>query len=124
MNWFEDLPENCPPKDAIVPNGENFYRLAKNNPPKNEDFFSQRKEFPFTIFDSIPECLARAVSTWKTTDKCREQKKYPRHRNKVIAELTLYKKDGLIKQTFKNNHYSWWRSDDFSIESVKILDES
>ena len=124
MNWFEDLPENCPPKDAVAPNGENFYRLAKKNPPESEDFFSQRKEFPETIFNEIPECIAKSVSTWKTPDKCLEQKKYPRHKNKVITELTLFEKDGVIKQTFKKNHYSWWRSDSFSLESVRIVDES
>jgi hypothetical protein len=124
MNWFEDLPENCPPKDAVIPNGENFYRLAKNNPPGTEDFLSQRNEFPDTIFNDIPECIARSVSTWKTHEKCLEQKKYPRHKNKVVAELTLREKDGVVKQTFRKNHFSWWRSDEFLFESVRVVDES
>lgn len=37
-NWFEDLPDCCPPLDAKACNGS-FYRVAIGNPATNEDFF-------------------------------------------------------------------------------------
>lgn len=30
--------------------------------------------------------------------------------------------DGKIKKTFKNSHYSWWRSKAFDIKKVKTIE--
>ena len=124
MNWFEDLPDGCPPGDALAAEDDVVYRLTKNNPPVSEDFISQRKEFPEAVFPKIPECIARAVSTWRSPEKCLQQKKFPRHKSKVIAKVKLVSTDGMIKQTFKKNHVSWWRTDSFTLDSVIVLDES
>jgi len=46
IEWFEDLPENCPPNNAYSPNHDRFFRLAKQYPPTERDFFSHRKLYP------------------------------------------------------------------------------
>lgn len=40
--WFEELPDQCPPEDAMECNGV-YFRIANGNPATSEDFFSQRK---------------------------------------------------------------------------------
>ena len=56
--WFEELPEQCPPEDAIECNGI-YFRIANGNPATSEDFFSQRKLQPDKIFkgEGIDDCI-------------------------------------------------------------------
>ena len=60
--WFEALPEQCPPTDAKRCEGC-YYRIANGNPVTTEDFFSQRKMQPDKVFKGlgIDECVTRAV---------------------------------------------------------------
>lgn len=78
-NWFEDLPDCCPPIDAKVCNGS-FYRVAIGNPATNEDFFSQRKLSPDKIFkgDGIDECIIRAVSLFSDLPDAKRLLKLPK----------------------------------------------
>ena len=43
MNWYEELPDKCPPNDATEPNGQEFFRLCVENPAIDADFYSQKK---------------------------------------------------------------------------------
>lgn len=123
MNWYEELPNNCPPNDAVEPNGQEFFRLCEVNPASNSDFYSQKKENSNRIFAGVSECILRAVSLWDDQNKCLKQKKYPAQRKKVLGKIELSKEDGLIKNTFKPNHYSWWRSDKFDPALAVIIDQ-
>ncbi|WP_075349185.1 hypothetical protein [Algoriphagus marinus] len=123
MNWYEELPDNCPPNDALVPDGKEFFRLCIGNPATSSDFYSQRKENTNRTFAGISECILRAVSLWDDENKCLQQKKYPIQKNKVLGKIELNIEDGLIKNTFKANHYSWWRSDKFDPALAIITDQ-
>jgi len=120
-DWFEDLPNDCPPSEAEVPNNKIFFRLARSYPPQNEDFYSERKRFPDKKFDA-DECTARAVSIWSTKDACSKIKKLPVHRDKFVVKVKLGPSNGVILKTGRNkNHYSWWRSTNFDInESCEL----
>ncbi len=48
--WFEELPESCPPEDAVICEGT-FYRIAAGDPVKSLDFFSQRRVNPVMLFE-------------------------------------------------------------------------
>jgi len=120
MDWFEELPKECPPEDAKSTEGKTFFRLISNETPNDNDFVSQSFEFPNKIFD-MPLCILKSVSIFDSLDNCQKIKKYPRHRNKCIAKLALRENDGKIKKTFGENHYSWWRSINFSIDDVTII---
>lgn len=123
MNWHEEIPDNCPPIEAIEPDGHEFYRLCKENPAKNSDFYSQKKENSTRTFAGVSECVLRAVSLWDDEKKCLKQKKYPTQKNKVLGKIELNKVDGVVKNTFKPNHYSWWRSDSFDPALAVIIDQ-
>lgn len=123
MEWFEDLPDKCPPEDAYESSGQAFYRIAEGDPVKDSDFFSQKKMDPGRIFSGkgIDECIIRAVSMFDNVEDARSKLKLPKFKNCCIAEVVLNKKDGLVKQTFKQSHYSWWRTKMFDITVSKIV---
>ena len=114
--WFEILPDLCPPEDAMVCNGA-YYRIANGNPAKSEDFFSQRILQPDKIFqgEGIDECVIRAISLFSRKEEAEKRLKLPKFKNAKIALVTLESKDGMIKKTFGNAHYSWWRTTKFDV---------
>ena len=122
MNWFEEIPDSCPPDDAESPGGRTFYRLCMNNPAESLDFCSQRKDNPNKNFAGLSECILRSVSIWETPEKCLEQKKFPTQKKKKLGQIMLQNEDGLIKNTFKLHHYSWWRTIAFNPDLTQILE--
>ena len=123
MNYFEELPDNCPPSDAFESDGYEFFRLCVGDPAISSDFFSQKKENPSRTFAGVSDCILSSVSLWDDKNKCLNQKKYPIQKNKILGKIELQKEDGLIKNTFKPNHYSWWRSDNFDPALVFIVNQ-
>lgn len=120
--WFETLPEQCPPEDAELCNGS-YYRIANGNPVDSADFFSQRKLQPDRVFKGpdIDECIARAISLFSDRKESERRLKLPKFRNASIALVELKPKDGMIKKTFGIAHYSWWRTKVFDVSQVKIV---
>ena len=123
MDWYEQLPPLCPPTDASPCNGR-FYRIAKGNPANDSDFFSQRKLQPDKVFVGleIDECIVRAISLFSDEADVVRRLKLPKFRNANISEVILQPKDGVMKKTFSDSHYSWWRSVDFDISQTKIVE--
>lgn len=110
MQWAEDLPEDCPPQDAVAPDGEVFYRAVQTIPPTERDFFSTKK---LGVLRSgyVDECNESALSIFSTLDGFQKLKKHSRFRNYLIVSLPLGKECGLIKATPSNSHqshHSWW----------------
>lgn len=121
FEWFEDLPEQCPPKEASIPKGMTVYRFSTTEIPDNADFISQRMLAPDIIFNGVDECTARSLSVFDRVETCQNLLKLPRNRKRFssILEVNLDENDGLILKTFKDpNHYSWWRSRAFNLEKA------
>lgn len=120
--WFEVLPEQCPPNDAKQCEGC-YYRIANGNPATTEDFFSQRKLQPDKVFIGlgIDECVTRAISLFSEKDEAEKRLKLPKFKKASIALVTLEPKDGMIKKTFGLAHYSWWRTTEFNVSQAKIV---
>ena len=116
-NWSETLPEQCPPEKAFNPAGLIFYRLCEFVPPTEHDFKSQRANCPSCDF-KLDECIVRSLSVWNDVDKCLNLLKLPRHKGKMVVKVKLTSEDGLVLQTFKPNHYSWWRTKLFDVTSA------
>lgn len=122
MSEFEeDLPQGCPPDDAFPPIGEKYYRLAKNNPPEDTDLMSERAKNPKKNFKH-DECTVRSLSIWSSFSICQDLQKLPRHKKKVILELVLQEKDGVLKDTFSTHHYSWWKSKTFDKRKINLIE--
>jgi hypothetical protein len=116
MNWFESLPNECPPKEAVDTEGYTVYRITESTPPNDSDFYSHRMKFPEKIF-KVDECQARSLSVYDDYNATLNVTKLPTFKKKTnfIVELNLRKGDGLIAKTSGPNHYSWWRSRDFKM---------
>lgn len=124
MNWIEELPESCPPKDAVIPHKESFYRVSLGNPAESSDFFSQRKmQGEDKVFrgKGVDECITRAVSVFSCMDDAQKLLKLPKFKKGCIALVVLDEKDGMLKKTFSASHFSWWRSADFDYKMAKIV---
>lgn len=121
MNWFEQLPQYCPPADATPCKGD-YFRLANGNPATSADFFSQRKLQPNKVFtgNGVDECIARAVSLFQDKDDAEKRRKLPKFKRAVIARVSLEPRDGMMKKTFSGSHYSWWRSMEFDVSQAKV----
>ena len=123
MEWVETLPDMCPPEDAYLPSGEHYYRISQGNPVDDSDFFSQRKMSPGQVFtgNGVDECVTRAVSVFRNIECAKKKLKLPKFKGGCIAEIVLNSKDGVVKKTFKDSHYSWWRTKCFDITTSKIV---
>jgi hypothetical protein len=113
--FYEDLPDQCPPSDAISPtDGQEFYRLAFNDPPTREDFDSQTKKGLSGAkrqYPGVDPCLLCACSLWETVAQAKGARK--RGSNSPIVCVVLDSTAGKIKKTFSRGHFSWWISGDF-----------
>ncbi len=121
MNWYEQLPPDCPPKGASAPEAT-YFRLG-SIPPEDSDFWSHRRRFPHKKFH-VSECVARSLSIFDDQDAAERLKRLlPAMRLKPIFQLDLREKDGLVQQTGNDlHHFSWWRSTEFDLETIKILE--
>jgi hypothetical protein len=53
--------------------------------------------------------LACGVSVWDSYDiACKKKQKTKLFRNSQIAEGNILENSGLILETFKKNHITWW----------------
>jgi len=123
MNWTEELPESCPPKEAFEPDDKVVYRLSASGQSIEDEYQSQRSICPKCTFKNVTECLTRSLSVYDDLAKCQQLQKLPRFKDRwnAILELKLNSNDGMIQQTFKNNHFSWWRTTEFDLTSAKVV---
>lgn len=106
--WFDDFPEQCPPKDARKDNLVVF-RLVSNIPPKLEDFISTIRESPHRSFSGEALCNAHGVSVFKKIEDIRKKReRFKNLKNKNIARCKISQNDGLIKETGEPSHVTWW----------------
>ena len=121
MDYYEELPPDCPPEEA-QPSVASFYRLG-SIPPKDSDFWSHRRRFPKKFF-RVSECTARSVSVYDDFEAVKKLRAmYEKMAAMPIFQVDLTEKDGLVLQTSGDkHHFSWWRSTQFDLSMIKILD--
>lgn len=120
MNWYEELPDDCPPEAAFSPNGA-YFRLG-SIPPGDSDFWSHRRRFPHRAFQ-VSECVARSLSVFDEKEAVEKLRRLlPALRGKPLIRLDLTPADGLAQQTGNDlRHFSWWRSTQFDLTTCKIV---
>lgn len=121
MNFYEELPDQCPPKDASEQNNKAYYRLCLESPAGENDFLSHRALNPKQRY-SVPECRTRSLSVFRSPAKVKNLQKSGRFKKKTtfVGKVTLTNQDGVVKQTGNAGHYSWWRSDTFDVTTCQI----
>jgi hypothetical protein len=117
--WAEPLPPECPHPDASDPaSGSTFYRLVKNLPPLDPDFYSYEK-----LGKKAPgatPCQMRSVSLCPTIEYAHKVHGLPsqKHENyRGIVELALTKGTGVVRQG-SSKHIDWWKCSAFDAISA------
>jgi hypothetical protein len=120
MKWYENLPPDCPPETAEIPQAS-YFRLG-SIPPEESDFWSHRRRFPHKKFH-VSECVAQSLSIFDDFEADERLKRLlPAMRSKPIYQVDLTEGDGWVLQTGQDpHHFSWWRSTDFEISNIKIV---
>lgn len=123
MEYFEELPEQCPPGDATSGEFE-CYRLTSASALCDEDFHSHKKlgKWSPNVNTKPKECCkACAVSVWNSLDKCKDLLKLPSHRGERVIRVIIRPHEGPYKQTGGDRrHFSWWRKKPFCIGTSDI----
>ena len=119
--WMPDMPNGVPPEEICVPHEHSLYRLVKNLPATEEDFLTHHELDPNREWGDLYVC-SFASSMFDDLDIVKRLKKMPKLRDsKAVARIVLNPKDGVVNQTFRKHHYSWWKTDRFDINSVEIV---
>ena len=70
----------------------------------------------------VDECIARSISLFSEVNDATRRLKLPKFRSANVVEVVLQPKDGVMKKTFSDSHYSWWRSTDFEVSQAKMIE--
>ncbi len=121
MKFREELPDKCPPSDAVEPVISFVaYRYVSNNPVQESDFDSTYKVFPTKLFP-LP-CLARGLSIF--TDRADLFRgsilKLPTKKRAHICKVTVMPKSGVTKPTGGASHLTWWPYDVAILEHCEV----
>ena len=117
MPYREDLPENCPPPEAVeVDEPTIFFRLVDQFPPHESDFDSVWRNQPERRQRLDDECTAKGVSIFDSSVAAEEQTKKKTLKDKVPCQVTVTPGSGPIKQG-RHHHFTWWPLNDYNIPS-------
>jgi hypothetical protein len=124
MQWHDELPEQCPPQEAVLPSNMIIYRAVRTLPPTEDDFESQRVMYPKQLFN-VDECRARSLSVSTEPTPCEHLIRIPNRPERFVAKIRLTEESGLILKTGKRTHFSWWRARDFDpIAATELPEDS
>ena len=126
IEYLEELPDDCPPEDAIeIKESLAIYRLIKDDSPTDYDFYSQRKRNPMIVhgYGNEHECMLCGLSVFKSVDKLKNLGRYKRSKETICLVRLTYGA-GRIKLTNpKNGHHTWWPLKGFDILGhCKVID--
>ena len=107
MEFWEELPDQCPPGDAVSDAISQAFRIVYSNPPKSEHFRSYRY-LNKALAPGGDECRHASCSLATTVERARELAAFPKVRDKgpLIAAVSVAAGSGLWKK--KRDHIDLW----------------
>ena len=107
MQFYEPLPPDCPPQDAVeITDQITLYRLVKTLPPTARDFKSYRTLRPQDEFGDN-ECKASGLSVYIRRSSAENQLRRSNFKDYHICELNLDNGAGKL-QGNGGAHRTWW----------------
>lgn len=127
VTWKLQLPVDCPPEDILVSEQQAFFRMTAirdSLQPDDLKTFSEirpNRDYGIAKNESFGLSLSSDRKSLEKTLKLPEQKRKPK--GSGIAEITLNAEDGVVKNTFKKDHYTWWMTTSFrpDKENIKMV---
>lgn len=123
VEWATNLPEGCPPQNILVPLNAKMYRLTlEKDKVSEDDFKTYLEKFPEKNYSGSLKNMAAGLSLLSTNEPL-ELFNLPLMKNfNGVAELNLNPTDGVLQKTGKDDkHYTWWRTNQFDINSAKMI---
>lgn len=127
LEFRDQLPASCPPDEAVSTENTIVYRLSfTTSENTTEDFISHWNKYPKRRRSfANNECIAHGLSVYKTEENLRNALTMPAFKKasgKVtcILQIALNVSDGLIMNTYNDQHYTWWVSSTFVPDRSKI----
>lgn len=129
LEFREQLPESCPPSEAVPTDDITVYRFSFTKDGYiSDDFTSHWNRYPArrkSFLESGKECMAHGISVYKSEESLRNALRMPalkktKEKVKCIMEIPLIATDGLIMQTSHDGHYTWWVSSTFAPDKASI----
>lgn len=119
--WVPNMPEGIPPEDICVPHEHVLYRLTKGESIAEEDLTTYYEKDPNKDWgDNL--ALAYAVSMYDDLDKTSKLTKMASLRDsKGVSKFVLNPENGVVKQTGKSFHYSWWKTESVDINNAETV---
>lgn len=107
MPYYEQLPRDCPPKDAAeITEATTLYRLVKTLPPTTEDFKSYRTLMPDDDFgDDV--CKASGLSVYSRRSRAENLCRSRNFSGYYVCELNLSIGAGKLERG-GGAHCTWW----------------
>lgn len=117
--WRLKMPSGCPPEDIDIPDSHILLRLThcENGNLSFNDLLTYSELDPNKDWgEMLPYSLG--LSLCETVEKAKKLLKLPnirRQQLKGVAEILLMPTDGVVKQTGKKGHYTWWQTTSFQL---------
>lgn len=115
IDFGEDLPEQCPPTEAVDDVLQQVFRLVEHNPPTEDCFKSHAAKGRPLPSTGVSPCAWASCSLFKEsgalTRLSRLKKKFP-----YLASLTIPAESG--RHTSNGVHVDFWRYATFNISSA------
>ena len=121
VKWIPEMPDGVPPENIDIPEGHKFYRLTIGDTIAPSDILSYHELYPDRDWGE-QTINSYGLSIIDDLNKVGKLKKIPSLRAcKGISSIVLNPKDGVVLQTGKNNHYTWWRTSSFDISVAETV---
>lgn len=122
IEWANELPEGCPPENILIPSDQEMYRLTLEADKVTEaDFIPYLEQYKERKYSAPQKIMAAGLSVFCSYDPTLTQKIPTLKKFKGVAKLLLNPQDGVLAKTGGENHYTWWRSTSFDINSAEII---
>jgi len=105
MDFVENLPDNCPPKDAAETGYNPLFRLVASKPARRRDFASQAAQGRKRP-NGVDECRWASCSFFTSKEAAMRRLPKPRARFNFIACLSIPNGAGKSKKSKK--HVDFW----------------
>ena len=116
MHYYDQLPPDCPPDDAVeIAESTKLYRLVKTLPPSAEDFKSYRTLRPDDDFGE-DECKASGLSVFSRRSRAENLCRSRNFNGYHVCELNLSTGAGKL-QKGRGAHHTWWPYADYLVST-------
>ena len=107
--YAENLPQQCPPDEAIDGELASVYRLVANEVPTADDFLSKAARGD-ALWDGVTECDWASCSLFKKEKSLPSRYSRTRQEYPYVVELNIPKAVGKHKTgKAKRGHVDFWR---------------